>query len=125
MPDIRIKRGSLLGLLFAFGNPDGTPWNAQSASMTFTVADPRGNVLASAELGVLQPNITFALTGVAGQASVSIYSTANWPEGLMQADLLVSVNGMQVISQSFGIRVERPVVQIAPDPAAYNPVLAP
>ncbi|OYV89666.1 MAG: hypothetical protein B7Z57_11600 [Acidiphilium sp. 37-60-79] len=116
MADIRVKRGAALTLNFGFGNPDGTPFDIQNVLLTLTVADPRGNLLASTGL---QP------TGVAGQAAVTIQSTATWPEGLVQADLLITVNGTSIISQSFGIRVERPVVQLAPDPAAYNPVTAP
>lgn len=125
MGDIRVKRGASLALNFDFGNPDGTPWDAQGASMTLTIADPRGNLLLSAQLNVLTPLCAFVLTGTAGQASATIYSTADWPEGLMQGDLLIAANGMSMISQSFGIRVERPVIQVGPDPAAYNPVLAP
>jgi hypothetical protein len=125
MADIRIKRGASLMLNFDFSNADGTPFNLQGVSLTLTIADPRGNMLVNAQLDVLAPNWSFVLTGVAGQASASIYNTGVWPEGLAQGDLLISANGQSMISQSFGVRVERPVVQVAPDPAPYNPVLAP
>lgn len=115
MADIKIKRGSTLNLTFAFGNADGTAFSLAGVTLAMTVADPRGNLVAA-----LQP-VASATPGV---ATVAVASTAAWPEGLLEADLLiVSAGGDQAISQSFGIRVQRPVTQLAPDPAAYDPVL--
>lgn len=116
MADIRIKRGSTLTLTFAFGNADGTAFNLAGVALMMAVADPRGNTLAL---------VVPVIGATPGVAAVTIPSTANWPEGLMEADILITAASGQVISQSFGIRVERPVTQLAPDPAAYNPVLAP
>lgn len=115
MADIRIKRGSMLSLTFAFGNADGTAFSLTGVALLMNVADPRGNSIAS----------VVPVPGAApGTATVTIASTATWPEGLMEADILITAAGGQVISQSFGIRVDRPVTQLAPDPAPYNPVLA-
>lgn len=115
MADIRIKRGASLNLTFAFGNADGTAFDLAGVTLAMSVADPRGNRVAS-----LVP-VAGATPGV---ATVSVASTATWPQGLLEADLLiVSAAGSQAISQSFGIRVERPVTQLAPEPASYNPVI--
>ncbi len=78
MADVRIKRGSTLSLTFAFGNADGTAYSLTGVTTQLNVADPRGNPLAS---------VTPVNSATPGVQTVTILSTATWPEGLMQADV--------------------------------------
>jgi hypothetical protein len=117
MADIRIKRGATLSLTLLFTNSDGTAFDLTTVTMTASVADPRGNLIT--------PLTIAPVAGSTGVATITVLSTATWPEGLMQADIVLSNTAGTSITQSFGIRVERPVTQLAPDPAPYNPVLSP
>lgn len=116
MTDIRIKRGASLALTVAFANADGTAFDLAGVTLSGSVCDPRGNLVAP---------LTLTAAPATGVATIAVASTATWPEGLLEADIVVVAAQGTAISQSFGIRVERPVSQLAPDPAAYNPVLAP
>lgn len=116
MADIRIKRGTSLSLMLAFANADGSAFDVSTVTLSGTVRDSRETLVA-----VLTP----VPTGVPGQASILVSNTTSWPEGLLRADFFVVAANTQAISQSFGIKVERGVTQLSPEPPAYNPVLAP
>jgi hypothetical protein len=114
MPDIRIKRGATLNLTLAFANADGTAFDLAGVTLSAAAADPRG---------IISVTLTVTPSATAGVATITEVNTATWPEGLMEADIVVVSSAGVAISQSFGIRVERPVTQMAPDPAPYNPIL--
>ncbi|MHB1305287.1 MAG: hypothetical protein ACYCZB_17790 [Acidiphilium sp.] len=114
--DIRIKRGATLSLTATFANADGTAFDLTKVTLSGSVADARGNLIAP---------LAVVAGATPGMATIAVGSTAAWPEGLLEADIVVTAPAGVAISQSFGIRVERPVTQLAPDPAPYNPVLAP
>lgn len=113
MTDIRIKRGMPLSLNVVFSNADGSAFDITGFTLGGTVRDARSNLVAA-----LAP----AATTITGAASVMVQDTAGWPEGLLQGDIVVTSADGSVISEAFGIRVERPVTQLAPAPASYDPV---
>lgn len=116
MTDIRIKRGSTLTLTASFANADGTAFDLTKVVLSGSVADARGNLVAP---------LAVVMGATPGVATIAVASTATWPEGLLEADIVVTAPSGVAISQSFGIRVERPVSQLAPEPAAYNPITSP
>lgn len=114
MPDVRIKRGMPLSLNITFANADGTAFDLTGLTLGGTVRDARDNFVAS-----LAP----AASTVTGAASVMVQDTAAWPEGMLRADIVVTAaDGSDAISEPFAIRVEKPVTQLSPEPAPYDPV---
>jgi len=123
MANFNIKRGQSLALTIAATNPDGTP----------TVLTAQGVVMAAnfrdAEFTLLNTVAPVANTSVPGQASIFITDTSAWPaDGLVRMDVLITgpfgPGGVQaqVLSPTYGIRVDRAVSEITPEQAAFNPV---
>lgn len=114
MTSIRIKRGMPLSLSISFENADGTAFDLSAVTLGGSVRDNRGHLVAA-----LSPQITTQ----AGVASVLVASTASWPEGLLQADITVqAADGTVAISDAVAVKVERPVTELSPAPAMYDPV---
>jgi hypothetical protein len=112
--DVRIKRGMPLSLNVVFANADGSAFDLTTVVLGGTVRDARDNLVQ-----VLQPQAST----VAGAASVYVPSTAAWPLGLLRGDIVVTdPDGSASISEAFGIRVERPVTELSPPGATYDPV---
>lgn len=114
MTDVRIKRGMPLSLNVVFANADGSAFDLTTVTLGGSVRDARDNLVA-----VLDPQAS----SIAGAASVFVPSTAAWPTGLLRGDIVVTdPDGTASISEAFGIRVERPVTELSPPGASYDPV---
>lgn len=114
MTDVRVKRGMSLQLTLSFANADGSPYDLTQAALSGMVRDSRDELVAT---------LAFAL-GAAGVATATAADTSAWPLGLLRADVMISVGGLAVISQTIPIYVDRPVTWTVPPQPPPDPVFA-
>ncbi len=100
--EIRVKQGASLLLQFTFQNDDGTPVDLTNLTLASQVRDPEG---------VLVATLPIVLTGTEGVATVTVADTSQWAPGTLRGDVAGVTGGLTVISETFGVRVERAVTQ--------------
>lgn len=98
---LRIKQGAWLALDLFVTDDLGSGVDLTGATVDVVVCDPLGNAVAM-----------LALTPSPEQGWGTIASsTAGWPLGRLNAEVWVTVGGSTEISDTFSIRIERPVSQ--------------
>jgi hypothetical protein len=113
MAALHIKRGATLAFAVNF-TLQGAPCAISSLNLSAQVRDAEFNLVATL---AIEPTSTL------GQAQVMVQDTSAWPEGLLRLDVLAQVpGGVQALSETFGIFVERAVTQLLPEQAPYDPV---
>ena len=102
MSEIRIKRGETLRLMFTFTDDHGVPIDLSTVMLAAQVRAPNDDLVAV---------LPIVVTDVSGVATVQVADTAQWPLGLLRSDIKLLTGGLPVLSDTFGIRVNRAVTQ--------------
>ena len=101
MGELRIKQGEALLFQMTFLHEDNSAVDLTSVTLAAQVRDPVGNLVAT---------LPIVVTGTTrGVATVTLADTTQWPLGLLRADVRATAGGLPVLSDTFGIRVNRAV----------------
>ncbi len=100
MSTVAIKRGAALRLQLTFQNDDGTPVDLTNVGLYAKVRT------AADDLVTTLPIVRASVVGV---ALVTVLDTTTWPIGLLRSDILAVVDGVPVVSDTFGISVQRSI----------------
>ncbi len=102
MSEVCIKQGDSLLLTMAFFNDDGSSVDLTSVTLSAQVRDASDNQVAV---------LTLTKTAILNIATVSYPDTSLWPTGLLRADIRAASAGLNELSETFGIRVNRTVTR--------------
>lgn len=102
MSVIRIKQGDSLLLTMTFVNDDGSGVDLTNVTLSAQVRDVSDNPIAV---------LTIVKSSVLNVATVQETETGLWPPGILRADLKLVSGGLVVLSDTFGIHVNRAVTR--------------
>lgn len=102
MADISIKQGAALLLSLTTFDDQGVAFPLTGVTYRAQVRDAQGNLVATLPLSA---------GPASNQISIAEPSTLGWPVGLLHCDMLLTVAGQNVISDTFSIRVSQAATQ--------------
>ena len=102
MPQIAIKRGAALRLQLTFQQDDGTPADLTAVVLTGQLRTPADELVT---------NMPIVRTAAPGVATIEVDDTSRWPIGLLRGDFKAVINGVPILSESYGVMVGRAVTQ--------------
>ena len=99
---IEIKQGEALLMQWLFQNDDGSAADLSNVTLRSHVRTVTGDLVTS---------LPIVRTATQGIATVTVADTTMFPVGELRCDILAVVNGLNDLSETFGIRVGRAVTQ--------------
>lgn len=102
MADLSIKQGAALLLSLAAYDDQGVAFPLTGVTYRAQVRDAQGNLVAT---------LPMEAGPGSNQVTVTEPSTASWPIGLLHCDVLFTIAGQNVISDTFSIRVSQAATQ--------------
>jgi hypothetical protein len=102
MPQIEIKQGAALRMQWTFTNNDGSPADLTSVTLSSQVRTVTNDLVTA---------LPIVRTAAQGVATVEVDDTTAWPIGLLRCDIKAVIAGVPVLSDTFGIHVQRSVTQ--------------
>ena len=100
MSEVRIKRGEALRLMFTITDDNGVPIDLSIVMLAAQVRAPNDDLVAT---------LPILVTDTMGIATVQVADTTRWPLGLLRSDIKLLTGGLPVLSETFGIHVNRAV----------------
>jgi len=102
MSVVDIKRGAALSLMLTFTDDNGVPVNLGACALSSQVRTTAHDLVAT---------LPVTVTATAGVATVLVPDTTQWPLGTLLCDVRLVTNGLPVLSETFGIRVNGQVTR--------------